>query len=192
MEISRYGVRKVWRQHKREGFDVARCTLSRLVRDMGLRGSSAANPSNHGQQLRPRHAGWITSTASSRRQGLMSSGSPTSSMSRPGLALFCVAFVIDAYARRSRAGGSRARRTPPSCSTRWSRHCMIDGRSVHHIDRGCQYVSIKYTERLPEAGVWPSIGGVGDSYDSPRRDHRRSQQGRGDPSAWTMAKLRGR
>ena len=52
-----------------------------------------------------------------------------------------VAFVIDAYARRVAAGGSRARRTPAWCSTRWSRHCMIDGRSirgglVHHSDRG--------------------------------------------------------
>ena len=79
-----YGVRKVWRQLKREGFDVARCTVSRLMRDMGLQGLSAANRSRRRSATRPRHARWITSTASSRRQGRMSSGSPTSPMSRPG------------------------------------------------------------------------------------------------------------
>src|SRR4029077_20199329 len=68
-------------------------------------------------------------------------------------------------------GGSRARRTPASCSTRWSRHCMIDGRSIAAASctiasGAAQYVSIKYTERLAEAGVEPSVGSVGDSYDN--------------------------
>ena len=75
-----YGVRKVWRQLKREGFDGARCTVSRLMRDMSL-GSSAANPSRPRSATRLRHARWITSTASSRRQGRTSFGSPTSPMS---------------------------------------------------------------------------------------------------------------
>jgi hypothetical protein len=82
-----YGVRKVWRQLKREGFDVARCTVSRLMRDMSLQGVIRANPSKPQSATRPHHARWITSIASSRRQGRMSSGSPTSPMSRPGPAL---------------------------------------------------------------------------------------------------------
>ncbi|WP_349629163.1 DDE-type integrase/transposase/recombinase [Bradyrhizobium sp. USDA 3458] len=75
-----------------------------------------------------------------------------------------VAFVIDAYARR--IVGWRASRTAhaASCSMRWSRHCMIDGRSI--AAGSSQYVSIKYTERLAEAGVGPSVGSVGDSYDN--------------------------
>lgn len=85
--FSVYGVRKVWRQLKREGFDVARCTVSRLMRDMGLQGVIRGKPVKTTINDRPRHARWITSTASSRRQGRTSSGSPTSPMSRPGRAL---------------------------------------------------------------------------------------------------------
>ena len=62
-----YGVRKVWRQLKREGFDVARCTVSRLMRDMGLRGVIRRQIHQNHDQRRPRHARWITSIASSRR-----------------------------------------------------------------------------------------------------------------------------
>jgi putative transposase len=74
-----YGVRKVWRQLKRDGFDVARCTV---MRDMGLQGATAAGPSKPRSATWPHHACWITSIASSRRQGRMFSGSPTSPMSR--------------------------------------------------------------------------------------------------------------
>jgi putative transposase len=62
-----YGVRKVWRQLKREGFDVARYTVSRLMRDMGLRGVIRRQIHQNHDQRRPRHARWITSIASSRR-----------------------------------------------------------------------------------------------------------------------------
>jgi hypothetical protein len=82
-----YGVRKVWRQLRREGFDVARCTVARLMRDMGLQGVIRGNRSRPRSATRPRHARWIMSIASSRRQGRMSSGSPTSPMLRPGPAL---------------------------------------------------------------------------------------------------------
>ena len=81
--FSVYGVRKVWRQLKREGFDVARCTVSRLMRDMGLQGIIRGKSVSR-SATRPRHARWITSTASSRRQGRTFSGSPTSPTSRPG------------------------------------------------------------------------------------------------------------
>ena len=83
--FSVYGVRKVWRQLRREGFDVARCTVSRLMRDMGLQGAlRRRTPSKPRSATRPRHARWITSTVSSRRRGRTSFGSPTSPMSRPG------------------------------------------------------------------------------------------------------------
>ena len=70
----------------------------------------------------------------------------------------------------SSAGGSAARRTQASCWTPWSRRSTIAARPggglVHHSDRGVQYVSINYTERLAEAGIEPSVGSVGDSYDN--------------------------
>lgn len=80
-----------------------------------------------------------------------------------------VAFVVDVFARRSSAGVSPARCGPISCWTLLSRHC---GRGwdvrgvVHHSDSGSQYLSIRYSERLAEAGVEPSVGSVGDSYDN--------------------------
>ncbi len=82
-----------------------------------------------------------------------------------------VAFVVDAYARR--IVGWRVSRTapmPPSSWTPWNRPWLIavpqGGGLVHHSDHGAQYVSIRYTERLAEAGIEPSVGSVGDSYDN--------------------------
>jgi putative transposase len=82
-----------------------------------------------------------------------------------------VAFVIDAFARR--IVGWRVSRTRPmraSFSMPWNRPSMSAARKgmglVHHSDRGSQYLSIKYTERLAEAGIEPSVGSVGDSYDN--------------------------
>ena len=82
-----------------------------------------------------------------------------------------LAVVIDAFAVGSSAGGFRAPPMPASFSTRSSRPCtsvspVRGGGLVHHSDRGVQYVSIKYTERLIEAGLEPSVGSVGDSYDN--------------------------
>jgi putative transposase len=69
------------------------------------------------------------------------------------------------------AGGSAAPPTPASSWTPWNRPFASAAPSkaqglVHHSDRGVQYVSIKYTERLAEAGIEPSVGSVGDSYDN--------------------------
>ena len=71
----------------------------------------------------------------------------------------------------SSAGGCRGPPRRASCSTRWSRRSTPDGPSqggglVHHSDRGVQYLSIRYTERLAEAGIEPSVGSVGDCYDN--------------------------
>ena len=79
-----------------------------------------------------------------------------------------VAFVIDVFSRRI-VGWRPAAAQPTSCSTPWSRRCTPGpprGDLVHHSDRGSQYVSIRYTERLAEAGIERSVGSVGDSYDN--------------------------
>jgi len=82
-----------------------------------------------------------------------------------------VAFVIDAYARR--IVGWRVSRTPHASfvldaleQALHERRPANRGGLVHHSDRGSQYVSIRYSERLAEAGIEPSVGSVGDSYDN--------------------------
>jgi len=166
-----YGVRKVWRQLRREGLDVARCTVARLMKTMGLQGvirgktvrttvSDKAAPcplDRVNRQFRaPRpNALWVSDFTYV-----------------PTWAGFVyVAFVIDAYARR--IVGWRASRTAHAGfvldaleQALHERRPVQGGGLVHHSDRGVQYVSIKYTERLAEAGVEPSVGSVGDSYDN--------------------------
>jgi putative transposase len=166
-----YGVRKVWRQLRRERFDVARCTVERLMKHLGLRGvirgktvrttvsdPNAPCPLDHVKRQfkadRP-NALWVSDfTYVSTWQGFV-----------------YVAFVIDVFARR--IVGWRA-----SSSARtdfvldaleqalYARRPVGPDRLVHHSDRGVQYVSIRYTERLAEAGLEPSVGSVGDSYDN--------------------------
>jgi len=166
-----YGVRKVWRQLQREGFDVARCTVARLMRAMGLEGiirgktvrttvSDKAAPGPLDHVNRQFHAPapnmlWLSDfTYVATWTGFV-----------------YVAFVIDAYARR--IVGWRVSRTAHAAfvldALEQALHERRPARGtglVHHSDRGSQYVSIRYTERLAEAGIEPSVGSVGDSYDN--------------------------
>ena len=166
-----YGVRKVWRQLQRESFDVARCTVERLMRGMGLQGvirgkpvrttisdKAALCPLDHvnRQFHAPRpNALWVSDfTYVSTWTGFV-----------------YVAFVIDVYARR--IVGWRTSRTAHASfvldaleQALHDRRPAHRGGLVHHSDRGSQYLSIKYTERLAEAGIEPSVGSVGDSYDN--------------------------
>jgi putative transposase len=165
-----YGVRKVWRQLGREGIAVARCTVARLMRTMGLQGvvrgktvrttiSNAAAPcplDRVNRQFRaPRpDALWVSDfTYVATWAGFI-----------------YVAFVIDAFARR--IVGWRVSRTAhadfvlDALEQALHERRPARGGLVHHSDRGVQYVSIKYTERLAKAGIEPSVGSVGDSYDN--------------------------
>jgi putative transposase len=165
-----YGVRKVWRQLQREGIDVARCTVARLMRQMGLQGvvrgksirttvSDAAAPCPRDRVNRqfnaPRpNALWVSDfTFVATWSGFV-----------------YVAFVIDAFARR--IVGWRVSRSARAEFVLDALEQALHGRQpwrtslIHHSDRGVQYVSIKYTERLAEAGIEPSVGSVGDSYDN--------------------------
>jgi transposase InsO family protein len=167
-----YGVRKVWRQMRREGrFDVARCTVERLMRQLGLQGvirgkpvrttianPTAACPLDHVNRqfkaMRPNEL-WVSDfTYVSTWQGFV-----------------YVAFIIDVYARR--IVGWRASATPRTDfvldaleQALYERRPQAGARLVAHSDRGSQYTSIRYTERLAEAGIEPSVGSVGDSYDN--------------------------
>jgi len=165
-----YGADKVWRQLRREHIAVARCTVERLMRQLGLRGVSrgkavrttrpdpaAACPQDRVNRQfvaeRPNQL-WVSDfTYVSTWQGFV-----------------YVAFVVDVFARY--IVGWRVSRNMHTEfvldaleQALWARQPSRDS-LIHHSDRGSQYVSIRYSERLAEAGIEPSVGSTGDSYDN--------------------------
>lgn len=166
-----YGVRKVWRQMKREGFDVARCTVQRLMRDLGLQGVIRGKP------VRTTIADKTASCPLDQVNRQFHAPAPNMlwvsdfTYVATWAGFVYVAFVIDVYARY--IVGWRVSRTAHASfvldaleQAIHDRRPVHRGGLVHHSDRGSQYVSIKYTERLAEAGIEPSVGSVGDSYDN--------------------------
>ena len=166
-----YGARKVWRQMVREGFHVARCTVERLMADLGLHGVIRGKPIRTTVQDKaapcPRDHVNRVFYAPAPNMLWLSDFTYVSTWS----GFVYVAFVIDAYARR--IVGWRVSRTAHASfvldaleQALYERRPVHRGGLVHHSDRGSQYVSIHYTERLAEAGIEPSVGSVGDSYDN--------------------------
>jgi putative transposase len=166
-----YGVRKVWRQLQRESFDVARCTVERLMRGMGLQGVIRGKPvrTTISDKAAPCPLDHVNRQFHAPRPNALWVSDFTYVSTWTGFVY--VAFVIDAYARR--IVGWRTSRTAHASfvldaleQALHDRRPAHRGGLVHHSDRGSQYVSIKYTERLAEAGIEPSVGSVGDSYDN--------------------------
>ena len=166
-----YGADKVWKQMNREGVEVARCTVERLMRRLGLRGvirgkvvrttipdARTACPLDRVNRQfkadRPNQL-WVSDfTYVSTWQGWL-----------------YVAFVIDVFARRIvgwRVSSSMHTDFVLDALEQalYARQPERDGALIHHSDRGSQYVSIRYSERLAEAGIEPSVGSKGDSYDN--------------------------
>jgi transposase InsO family protein len=166
-----YGADKVWKQMNREGLGIARCTVERLMQRLGLQGvrrgkvvrttisdMKAPCPLDRVNRIfkadRPNQL-WVSDfTYVSTWQGWL-----------------YVAFVIDVYARR--IVGWRVSRSMHTDfvldaleQALYDRQPERDGSLICHSDRGSQYVSIRYTERLAEAGIEPSVGSKGDSYDN--------------------------
>ena len=204
-----YGVRKVWRQLKREGFNVARCTVERLMRQLGLQGVIRGKPvrTTNSDKAAPCPLDRVNRQFHAPAPNILWVSDFTYVATWTGFVY--VAFVIDTYARR--IVGWRVSRTAQASfvldaleQALHERRPAHRGGLVHHSDRGSQYVSIKYTERLAEAGIEPSVGTVGDSGACPRageagpggqrigRDDQRPLQSRGDPPPWTLAIVRGR
>ncbi|MCE3249084.1 MAG: Integrase catalytic region [Geminicoccaceae bacterium] len=166
-----HGARKVWRQLGREGIPVARCTVARLMRRLGLRGVV------RGKEVRttvpdratPCPADKVNRRFRAPRPNALWVSDFTYVATWQGFVY--VAFVIDAFARR--IVGWRVSRTAHAGfvldaleQALHDRRPLRGGGLTHHSDRGVQYVSIKYTERLAEAGIEPSVGSVGDSFDN--------------------------
>jgi transposase InsO family protein len=167
-----YGPRKVWKQMGREGLRAARCRVCRLMRAMGLAGAV-------------RGRAWVTTTQSQpdaqRPTDLVERDFTATRPNQLWVADFTyvatwrgfvyVAFVIDIFARRIVGW-----RVAASLHTDfvldaleqaiYDRCCDDVGDLVHHSDRGTQYLSMRYTERLADAGIEPSVGSRGDSYDN--------------------------
>jgi transposase InsO family protein len=169
--FSVYGVHKVWRQLVREGHDVARCTVARLMKKMALRGviRGARVRTTVSDRATPCPLDHVNRKFRSPRPNVLWVSDFTYVATWTGFVY--VAFVIDAYARR--IVGWRVSRSAHAGfvldaleQALHERKPVSGGGLVHHSDRGVQYVSIRYTERLAEAGLVPSVGSVGDSYDN--------------------------
>ena len=166
-----YGVRKVWRQLVREGEDVARCTVARLMKTMGLQGVIRGRRvrTTISDKAAPCPLDRVNRQFKAARPNVLWVSDFTYVATWAGFVY--VAFVIDAYARR--IVGWRVSRSAHAGfvldaleQALHDRNPLSGSGLVHHSDRGVQYVSIKYTERLAEAGLEPSVGSVGDSYDN--------------------------
>ncbi len=166
-----YGVRKVWRQLNREGFTVARCTVARLMDEMGLegvvRGARLRTTFPADAADRPRDLVERNFTAERPNQLWVSDLTYVTTWR----GFVYVAFVIDAFSRRIVGWRvSSSMRSDLALDALEQAICereeARDVRRVHHSDRGVQYLSIRYTERLAEAGIEPSVGSKGDSYDN--------------------------
>ena len=167
-----YGPRKVWKQMGREGLHEARCRVRRLMREMGLAGAV-------------RGRAWTTTTES-----LPTAERPTDLVDRHFTAtrpnqlwvadfsyvatwrgFVYVAFVIDVFARRIvgwRVSSSlRTDFVLDALDQAIYERCGEDlGDLIHHSDRGSQYLAMRYTDRLTDAGIEPSVGSRGDAYDN--------------------------
>ena len=167
-----YGPRKVWRQLKREDVVVARCTVRRLMRAMGLQGAVRGRAWTTTTQPAPvvdRPADLVERNFTAARPNQLWVSDFTYVATWAGFVY--VAFVIDAFARR--IVGWRV-----SASLRTDfvldalEQALYDRQGadlaglVHHSDRGTQYLSMRYTDRLADAGIAPSVGSRGDSYDN--------------------------
>jgi transposase InsO family protein len=165
-----YGARKVWLQLKREGFAVARCTVERLMRRMGLQGAVRGHrykTTTVFDEAAPRPADLVQRNFLAERPNQLWVADLTYVATWVGFVY--VAFVTDVFSRK--IVGWRVSNSLRSDLALDALEQALYARPdlenlIHHSDRGVQYVSIRYTERLAEAGIEPSVGSVGDSYDN--------------------------
>ena len=164
-----YGARKVWHQLRREGVEVARCTVERLMRTLGLAGAV------RGRRVRTT----IPDAAAACPLDLVDRKFTADRPNKLWVAdityvatwttMAYVAFVIDVFSRRivgwRVSSNLRTDLALDALEQALHQRETADG-LVHHSDRGGQYLSIRYTDRLAEAGAQASVGSVGDSYDN--------------------------
>lgn len=166
-----YGARKIWAQLGREGIPVARCTVERLMRDLGICGALRGG-------TKPR-----TTISAKERVGTPDLVNREFTANRPNRLwvadfTYCstwqgmayTAFVIDVCTRKIvgwKVSTSMSTDLPYD-ALEMALHARgtTTEKTIHHSDRGSQYTSIRYTERLADAGLDCSVGTTGDSYDN--------------------------
>ena len=166
-----YGADKVWHQLKREGQAVARCTVERLIRQLQLRGAM------RGKKIRTTFSDAKAACPLDRVNRQFKAERPNQlwvadfTYVSTWQGWVYVAFVIDVFARRI-VGWRQSSSMHTDFvldaleQALYARQPERNSSLVHHSDRGSQYVSIRYSERLAEAGIEPSVGSKGDSYDN--------------------------
>jgi putative transposase len=168
-----YGARKVWHELRREGTDVARCTVERLTGELGIAGASA-------RRKRPRTT-VPAGPGHERPSDLLERDFSAPAPNRRWVAdityvdtvagFVYTAFILDLFSRKivgwQVSDTLRAELALDALEMAlWARGEQMDGQLVHHSDRGVQYTSIRYTERLGEVNAVRSVGRKGDSYDN--------------------------
>jgi putative transposase len=167
-----YGPRKVWQQLRRDGIRVARCTVERLMRRMGLRGVGRGRAwviTTRGAAAVDRPGDLVERHFAATRPNQLWVADFTYVATWRGFVY--VAFVIDVFARRIvgwRVSASlRTDFVLDALEQAIYDRCGAGVNDlVHHSDRGTQYLSMRYSGRLAEAGIEPSVGSRGDSYDN--------------------------
>jgi putative transposase len=165
-----YGARKVWKQLQREGFDVARCTVERLMRTAGITGlvRGGKRRTTIVEPTAPRPPDLVDRNFAATRPNALWVSDITYVRTWEGWAY--VAFVTDVFSRRIVGWqlASNLRTDLPLDALEMAIYQRQPERNelIHHSDRGCQYLAIRYTERLAEIGASASVGSVADSYDN--------------------------
>ncbi|WP_121307808.1 IS3 family transposase [Paraburkholderia sp. BL17N1] len=166
-----YGADKVWKQMNRERIAVARCTVERLMKQLGLRGVMRGKRvrTTVPDAIAPRPLDRVNRQFKAARPNQLWVSDFTYVSTWQGW--LYVAFVIDVFARRIVGWRVSSSMTTDFVldaleQALYARRPGGDGTLIHHSDRGSQYVSIRYSERLAEAGIEPSVGSRGDSYDN--------------------------
>jgi len=179
--LGRYGARKVWHQLRRDGHDIARCTVERLMRLHGLQGvvrgqkkTTIPDPAQPCPDDKVNRQFVAAMPNQLWGEPLDAIGSRTMASDFTYVSTWAgmvyVAFIIDVFARKIVGW-----RVSTSMTTSFvldalnqaiCQRCPTGGGLIHHSDRGSQYLSIRYTERLADAGIDTSVGSVGDSYDN--------------------------
>jgi transposase InsO family protein len=166
-----YGARKIWHVLRRDNQEIARCTVERLMRNLGIKGVVRGKKvvTTNPDTSQPCPDDKVNRLFKADRPNQLWVSDFTYVPTWSGTVY--VAFVIDVFARRIVGW-----RVSTSMTTQfvldaldqaiWQRKMPDNNALGHHSDRGSQYLSIKYTERLVEVGIDPSVGTVGDSYDN--------------------------
>ena len=165
-----YGARRIYKQLRREGYTVARCTVERLMRRDGIHGVIRGKPhfTTHPDEEASRPADLVRREFTATRPDELWVSDITYGKTAQGFVYVC--FIEDVFSRMivgwQLSDNLRAEFVMDALEMALWRRAVEAGSLVAHSDRGSQYPSFAYTDRLHEAGIAPSVGSVGDAFDN--------------------------